>query len=517
MLFEDNKFQSLKYEFDSKVDLSQTYSFYDVSLELNRLTEKLQTSLINQEEVYLHVKDRTGKKVRLKWLNEGLKEETFNRNNQDILNIICQKKEFRKRLESIGIVEEKDKGSINFVYYLQCVYFFYILIYFVFPNVKFMDLFKEKNWSTENTLECETGNEIYEDLIIQNIYENKEWKEKYMHRIQEYDDSWNAFCNCFFSYYELNYYAFINVFYKDYFVNWQEVTDSMYEEFLQDTYSYELTQYYQDFIKEELNIEIEVEDYKRNVFDSFFDFDLSYNSQTLNQDYLRNIKEFDYASLLKVYDSIQRIPTLFDSIKVYESQYKEILEDSNFIQCVMNVDYLTNTIRKKYKDYHLDKIVQRIIDYEKAQLKFDVESVGFTFLKKDKEYFLTMADLAIVCMVKVYMPYQLTYTCKRMDLENRSDANKSLKHSVKESFKSIGGSKNSIFRDSLFLILCRMMKSMYETKNPKEFLYYEVPMNTLIYEIMDREKEYLYLEQRTSYYKQMKDYMEGEIQCLENQ
>lgn len=509
MLFRDDKYNSPKYSFENEP--TEVFTYTDLCNTLSHLTEILCQDLNLHQEVWLQETLIDGRSVRCKFISEGLKNATLDRGYNEIHNILCRKPEFKRRLEKIGIKEPKDRNTLEFSVYLQFLYFFYILIYFVFPNIKFLDLFEPKNWSTENTIECDTGNEIYEDFIIKNLKQNSRVKEMFETKVQSYDDAWSLCCDMFFRYYELNYYTFIN---------------EPGEEAFQDSCTKENSEAYTQVVSKklkELHKRIEKEilpEATRNLYQDFLDFDINYTSTTLNQDAKLNYEAIDFESLIQISEElIEYDLNAMDENLLKEEDLIWLCEQDEFICLCMGVDHITNTIRNKYKTYEIYAAIKKIWDFEKYQMMYYPVGEGFTFLQKEEdEYYMSLADCLVIAKTRIHLPVKFSYYSKRTYLDDRSDGQKKVKHSLKQSFKSVETEnfdvKKSVFRDDIFRIACRMQMSILKTNSPREFLYFELPMNTQLFELCEYAESYPQIEQKQQYYELAYMYMKEEISAL---
>lgn len=91
------------------------------------------------------------------------------RSTDDIYRIIFCNGEFLNKLNILN-VDRVFEDNRYYPEFLQLCYFFYIMNYFIFPQRKFFDLFKETKWSAENTVEASTSYEIFERFMMNGIF-----------------------------------------------------------------------------------------------------------------------------------------------------------------------------------------------------------------------------------------------------------------------------------------------------------------------------------------------------------
>ena len=457
MLFRDDYYNG-KYEFCKDV---VDGSYWDVCRELDILTQKIRCS---NSTIYLYELDVYGRDV---CISSHIKESVLNRDMNDIHNVIVRKPEFKKRLESIGLIEPSDPSYFNM--YLQFVYFFYILIYFVFPDVKFMDLFLEKNWSSEHTQESDTGMELYEDFIQKNVLQNSRGT-ILKNRMDTYDRVWSTYQDVFFDFYSR--------------------MDGDVDSYLS---------YFDSKIK------VPTIHYS-SPYDCFIDFLMKYRSYTINTDFLNNYKELDYSCLESIYLKIQSRLKCIPSTLIPLSSVEEFVSSSSFICLCMDVNHITVTTQSKYDSYNVYEALSKVISFELYQREHYGE--GFTFIEGDC---ISIKSIFIICMLRILLPVSFYYRSKVVDLSNRSNASKKETHSIKHSYNTMKQGEldlgNSSLRDDMFRIACRVIQSIDETGDVKDFLYFELPMNIKCVETMFMADCFPSLLQRISYYEQLNMYL----------
>ncbi|MDO4466216.1 MAG: hypothetical protein Q4C49_04340 [Bacillota bacterium] len=504
MLFEEEKYNSYKYSFACTPQ--EVYSYHDLCKTLACLTEKLQMDLLDNKEIWLQERLLDDRKVRCKFVYEGTKEVVLDRDYHEIHNVLCRKPEFKKRLEKIGIIEP-EKNTLEFSIYLQFVYFFYILIYFVFPDIRFLDLFVPKNWSTENTIECDTGNEIYEDFIIKNLKQNSFVKEAYEKKLQDHDDAWSLCNDTYFDYYQALY-------------------DTYFEDEFEQTLSPKNSQAFKSFMAQKLetlneSISIHPEE-KKNAYFAFLDFDNTYVSKTINQDSRINYETIEFEGVKDLCEALKEYPLdELDEYIVLEEQLEDLCEEEFFLCMCMDQDHATQTMRKKYHEYDVYSAIKKVWEFEEYQMIHYPLGEGFTFLKKEEDtFYMTIADCLVLAKTRIQLPVKLSYYSKRTYLEDRSDGQKKKRHSLKQSYKSAETEnfdvKNSRLRDNIFRIVCRLQYMMLTKENPEEFIYYELPMNIQWFDLCEYALAYPQIEQKTEYYQQITTHMRKEIGEIEH-
>lgn len=505
MIFTNKELNSNKYDFSNKPNLKKDiFSYRDVCKELSVFTQKIYELLSNDVivETVEKGKDKKGYIVELNSLQkiDPVKSSShtihiFDRDEDDIYRIIVSKHDFKKNLEKLGFFEPENKGSIDFAYYLQVVYFIYICIYFIFPGIKFYDLYDDNNLSSENTLESNTGNEKYEKFIIDNLYQNKVIKNRQIERINKYNESIQKYQDAFFGYYEIMYYWFIEM--------PAEGGKGLFENSLSKTNSEKFKKYFDEEYRKNIDVLIDNQ-LSRNLIDRYFDYINEKQTLAVINDFESNLKYLmPYFNGVSNDKSDIDIPFEYENAIVYEEDIVDILEEDDFIKTIMCSDKLTNSIKNKFYGYDFIDAIDGVWEFEKAQMN-DYDNSGFLFLKKDRRYFMYKSDIAIICLTLKNMNLNVSYLCKRIYLENRSDAQKKATHSIKRSYKVADdhgySASVSTLRDGIFRILCRLLLVKAKNGNCNEFMYFELPMNTLIYSYMRIAERNRSLENKTEYY-----------------
>lgn len=501
MLFKEDRFNSEKYDFEYTPNIyAEKYSFRDVCNELNVFTQNVFESLSKNNELFTTIKNKEGRPYRVNVeniLNDS--DPVFNRTADDIYRVIVSKKDFRKNLEKVGFKEPKDKKSLNFANYLQAVYLFYIMIYFIFPKIKFYDLYDKNRLSSENTLESNTGNEIYEQFIKDAIYQNKKVKSREMRREKAYNDAINEYNDAFFGLFEIGYYRYINM--------PEQGSKEVFENSLSNKTINSYIKKFEKLYKE--NIQTKIENKQSNdIFDQYFDYINEIQTKSVVYDFEQGAKALKpYIDELISKKIEIRIPDKFVKIKVYEDNLFDVLnDDEEFIRTIMNTSKLTNTIKNKYYNYDFVDAIDGVWDFEKKQIE-NYNDSGFLFLKKNKKYYMSKHDLAIICITLKNLDLNVNYISKRTYLDNRSDGQKKNSHSIKRSYRvtkqgSFDASVSSL-RDGIFRILCRMVQIGTYNGNYDEFIFYEYPMNLLNNKYMLQIENIKSLEKKTEHYKKV--------------
>ncbi|MDO4500697.1 MAG: hypothetical protein Q4B60_05410 [Erysipelotrichaceae bacterium] len=457
-----------------------------------------------EEDGYLEVNiGSTVKRVEL----SQVKESVTHRTADEIKNIIFYKPEFKTKIGLLGVEEPLDKeDSYNYACYLQLCYFFYLMDNFIFPDVHFFDLFKEKKWSAENVSDAGTGNEIYQNFIMSSIF-----NDDYYRRIDaEYEESFDKFQDAFFSWYELQTYKFTKK-------NNLEVPGKQSripEQFISE---------FEEFINEEINKiscilkdQVDNLNFNQTPFDKLLGGIKRYEALATQKDYFENLKLIDLDNAIELAELVKaRLPEEFDSIIINKDDIEQLMEDRDFLSCVVGKDKLTRKDLDRIYESDLPGALLSIWDYEEAQLERAYNEGSFTFIARDDEgnYAMTLENALLISITRLHLPKTVKYFSNRTYLKNRSDGIKAKLHSLRLSFNAInaGGfkAKKSALRDSVFRILCRTVL-VIATYGLEEFLYFELPMNKTIGSFERLPEDFPVLEQRTTWFNGAASIMESQ-------
>lgn len=504
MLFKNEELNSKKYDFEHtpNVDVDE-YSYRNVCNELNTFTQNVFDLLSNNQAIYTTIKRK--KDGKFYQINEKsvLADSSFvfNRTADDIYRIIVSKKDFKRNLEKVGFIEPDDSNTTEFAIYLQAVYLFYIMIYFIFPKIKFYDLYDEDKLSSENTLESNTGNEIYEQFIKDAIYQNDEIKKRQVKREKAYNDAIDDYNYAYFGLFEMEYYRFINM--------PEEGSKEVFENSLNKKTIDSYISHFDELYRKKVWIEPK-ERQNNNVIDAYIDYINSIQTKAVVSDFMNSIEATEpYFNKLVLKKKDVKIPSEFKEIKVYEDDIYDALDDEKFIEVVMN-SKATNTIKDKYYGYDFVDAIDGIWSFERGQIE-NYDGSSFLFLKKDSDYYMNKFDLAVICFTLKNMDLNVNYISKRTYLNNRSDAQKKDKHSIKRSYKlddtnDFDASVSSL-RDGIFRIICRMIQMKFANGTYDEFVFFECPMNILNNKFMLEIESVKSLESKTLAYRKMANIM----------
>lgn len=468
MIFKDEKLNSFKYDPSIEVKDEQ-YSAYELCKEL----EKIGDIILQYKSNRIELNTDPGYFNRI-----FIDPKVLERSTDDIYRIIFCNGDFLNKLKVLNI-ERVYEDNKYYPEFLKLCYFFYIMDYFIFPDRKLFDLFKELKWSAENTIEAQTGNDIYEQFIMDNVF-----NDGYYHDLNnEYELLHDSFFEKYFDYYQNRYDNYDGSDFADYINKCnKELIDRCNSKVLK--------------------VNVEDSPYRR-----LLSFLKRYEALSTIEDMLRNTDEDIFNDALEILNKIDR-----ETIEKYSDEdvdandWDYVFDNEMFLCSILKKDRLNFTDRIRLEEAKIDITVERIIAFEYFQYDLhNVKEGTFTFVKKDgDDFYINMADLYIIAAARFYLPADLKYYSKRTYLENRSDANDYPDHSVRRALKSDendGFNKGkSTLVINIFRILCRMLKACIE-EGEEEFYNFELPMNRSCISMQKEPEKLEYLEERVEWYK----------------
>lgn len=472
MIFKDEKLNSFKYDPSIEVKDEQ-YSAYELCKELERIGD----IILQYKSNRIELNTDPGYFNRI-----FIDPIVLERSTDDIYRIIFCNGEFLNRLNILNI-ERVFEDNRYYPEFLKLCYFFYIMTYFIFPKRRFFDLFKQLKWSAENNIEAETGNDVYEKYIMDNVF-----NDGYYHNLNnEYELLHDSFFEKYFDYYQNHYDNYEGNDFDDYI-------NKCNKELIEKCNSIAL------------KVKMEDSPYRR-----LLSFLKRYEALSTIEDMLRNTDEDIFNDARQILDKIDT-----EAIEKYSDEYIDandwdyVFDKEMFLCSILKKDRLNFTDRIRLEEAKIDITVERIIAFEYFQYDLhNVKDGAFTFVKKDgDDFYINMADVYIIAAARFYLPADLKYYSKRTYLENRSDANNNPDHSIRRALKSDendGFNKGkSTLVINIFRILCRMLKACIE-EGEEEFYNFELPMNRCCIALQKEPENFEYLEARVKWYKTMNE------------
>ena len=443
--------------------------------------------------------DITGNPVHI--VVSDIPEATLHRTAEDINRIVFYGKEFERKLALLGIHRIKQEQTLFYLRYLQMCYFLYLMDYIIYPDVRFFDLFKENNLSSENVSDAGTGNQKYQDMILQVILQHPQYRKL----DDDYEHAFALFQDTFFTWYELSMYSYME--------NNQIQSDTgiLPEQYLPDFSTY----IHSRFSAFNSSVSIPLFQTGRSVFDDVLAVIRRKEAEAVLHDYGMNLDQTDTSFLYDLTGIISRtMPEEYEEEYITYEQIPLLEQDHDFLTLLKGNSKRRMPDERFIHTYQISSAVRNIWDFEADQLKADFTDGQFTFVQKeDEQYYMSMKHVFIICMIRVYLPQSVRYCSRRIILHDRSDGDRSSSRSIKQSFKAENSGDfhpaDSALRNDVFRILCRAALCFVES-SPEEFFHYELPMNRMLTEVLHLPEQLPYLEHRTAWFLSMTDVIHGD-------
>lgn len=444
-------------------------------------------------------------KIRIDW--EKIKDNVKYRTASDISRVIFYKPEFKSKLELLGVVEPYEgEGSYDYACYLQLCYFFYLMDNYIFSDVRFFDLFKEKNWSSENVSDSGTGNEVYQRFIMSSLFNDNH----YRNLDRCYEESFDRFQDAFFSWYELQTYKFTRENYLDIPGKQSIIPESRLPEFAAIIHARmdEIAVLSDEAARDRVT--------KLTPYDTLLARLKRYEALSTQKDYYENLNLIDLSSAIKMAELVKsRIPKGYRSTYIAKEDIGTLMDDMAFISSVIGKQKLVQKDLDRVHNSDIQGALLGIWDYEEDQLSRPYASGIFTFITKndDGNYVMSLEDVLIIAITRVYLPKTTKYYSKRTYLYDRSDGIKTNVHSLRLSFDAVDvdgfKAKKSMLRNDVFRIMCRTV-AVISSNGLDEFLNFELPMNKAIIAFERIPENYPCLEQRSAWFESSTFFMESD-------
>lgn len=479
MLFENNKLNNHYYDPSIPPDPLYHYSRMDCCHRIEEFTDAFKT----EGYFELTIGERTIKRA-----VSAIKETVLERSAEDINRLIFYKKEFTGKLSLLNITEPSVNDTFCNARYLKLCYFFYLMDYFIFPEVRFFDLFKKESLSTENIRDSLGKSGIYQEFIMQSVFDSQ----CYHQSIDEYEKLISSYQNSFFDWYELKTYEYgyhYGCLKKDHsFTIPAEHLDS-----------------FNRIIKESIEqIDQEIKDsiiikQTCDPFDRLLSTLKSFDAISTINDYYLNLDELDLEIMEEIAVNIKsRMPAGYDKIYLYQEDITAKVQDEEFLDNLISTKPLSINEKKAIR-----KAVDQIYLFESHQGKrLGNDALLFLEMDADGKYAMSLQSTFIIASVCIYLPHACRYYAKRTYLHNRSDSSRHARHSIIRSFLATDDEdvdrKNSMLRNAVFRIICHYV-NVFIVQGKEEFLNFELPMNKMLQKALILPEELPDLSGRISY------------------
>lgn len=365
MLFTNEMLQS---NFDIGQNLSdEQANFNFLAEEIKKVTE----SILNMEErlICRHT-DQNGKEIFIDKVN--IDEATWNRSKEEIKQILRRKDQNRfalnNRLEAFGIYEPNE--LLEYKKYLQLLYFFYMMNYFIFPKGNIFKSLSLENMDFKKSYEEGAIEGNYLSFVISNLLDDEEVFYYYIYTNHEIEK-------------------------VSYQIN--KLIESLTIKRFDLAISHELENIIEDIVYKN---QIEVREYNNNPINQLVEHCNQYNRLVYGVDLLNNLdnnfQELFYTEEFEILPS-----DIWKNMHISLEDLNEFLmSDDLFYFCKQTIGKIESKQRHNFLNSNAVKFLRNAIEYDKQWIDTFDENEGLYIEKIDDEY--TIYPLKVAIFLRTY-------------------------------------------------------------------------------------------------------------------
>lgn len=365
MLFNNKELQS---NFDIGKDLP------DEQANINCLAEEIirVTDLISSTEgrIVCRHKDQNDKEVFVDKLN--IDEATWNRGKEEIKQILVRNDKSRfalnNRLEVFGVYEPSE--SLEYKKYLQVLYFFYIMNYFIFPKENIFKSLSLENVDYKKSYEegALKGNHL--SFIVLNLFDDEE--------------AFYYFCNTNNEFNNISYQIeklIENMAYKRFDLASNDKLESIIENIIYEN-------------------QIEVKGYNVNPIIQLVEHCNQYNRLVYSVDLLNNLDN-NFQELFYTEEFEILPPDIWKNMHISLEDLNEFLMSNDlFYFCKQTIGKIESKQRHNFLNSNAVKFLRNAIEYDKQWIDTFDENEGLYIEKIDDKY--TIYPLKVAIFLRTY-------------------------------------------------------------------------------------------------------------------
>ncbi len=364
-----------EYEFASKFDLDRRYVNYqltinDAAKQLEILTHLLLEKDENNEPVYLNYRDQYGRYSKIKF--DDINEMTWNRNQYEIKQLLYRPKingknqkqfSIKKALEKLNIYEPKTTSE-EYGQYIQLLYFFYIVHYFVFPKINLFQWLERDHYKYGYGFDENSHYENYFSFVFSQLLSARDVFDDYLIQLANINNSMSLLSN-----------------------------------FIQTSHYLNLPSNINDVILDAIN-EVEVETNRQSLFNRLVGYLYSSSMFGCANDYYNNLIDHQNLFYFNVYEpplSMQNKYILLDDIDemLHSKKLEEYLKSDELIHfCKQNDKKLEVRDRIKFIESNAVKFFYQLLDYDFVQTNESYD--GFLLQEYKNGYRIYALSIATV-------------------------------------------------------------------------------------------------------------------------
>ena len=362
MLFNNKELQS---NFDIGKDLpDEQANFNCLAEEIIRITEKIYN--IEGKIVCRH-KDQNNRKVFVDRVS--IDEATWDRGKEEIKQILVRNDKSRfalnNRLEYFGVYEPN--APLEYKKYLQVLYFFYMMNYFIFPKENIFKSLSLENVDYKKSYEegALKGNHL--SFIVLNLFDD--------------DEAFYYFCNT-----------------NNKFNNISYQMEKLIENMVYKKFDLASNNKLENIIYEN---QIEVKEYNVNPIIQLVEHCNQYNHLVYCVDLLSNLNDDNLYNLFYTEDFEILPPDIWKNMHISLEDLDEFLmRDDLFYFCKQTIGKIESKQRHNFLNSNAVKFLRNAIEYDKQWIDTFDENEGLYIEKIDDKY--TIYPLKIAIFLRTY-------------------------------------------------------------------------------------------------------------------
>ena len=365
MLFTNEMLQS---NFDIGQNLSdEQANFNFLAEEIKKVTE----SILNMEErlICRHTY-QNGKEIFIDKVN--IDEATWNRSKEEIKQILRRKDQNRfalnNRLEAFGIYEPNE--LLEYKKYLQLLYFFYMMNYFIFPKGNIFKSLSLENMDFKKSYEEGAIEGNYLSFVISNLLDDEEVFYYYIYTNHEIEK-------------------------VSYQIN--KLIESLTIKRFDLAISHELENIIEDIVYKN---QIEVREYNNNPINQLVEHCNQYNRLVYSVDLLNNLDN-NFQELFYTEEFEILPPDIWKNMHISLEDLNEFLmSDDLFYFCKQTIGKIESKQRHNFLNSNAVKFLRNAIEYDKQWIDTFDENEGLYIEKIDDKY--TIYPLKVAIFLRTY-------------------------------------------------------------------------------------------------------------------
>lgn len=365
MLFTNEMLQS---NFDIGQNLSdEQANFNFLAEEIKKVTE----SILNMEErlICRHT-DQNGKEIFIDKVN--IDEATWNRSKEEIKQILRRKDQNRfalnNRLEAFGIYEPNE--LLEYKKYLQLLYFFYMMNYFIFPKGNIFKSLSLENMDFKKSYEEGAIEGNYLSFVISNLLDDEEVFYYYIYTNHEIEK-------------------------VSYQIN--KLIESLTIKRFDLAISHELENIIGDIVYKN---QIEVREYNNNPINQLVEHCNQYNRLVYGVDLLNNLDN-NFQELFYTEEFEILPPDIWKNMHISLEDLNEFLMSNDlFYFCKQTIGKIESKQRHNFLNSNSVKFLRNAIEYDKQWIDTFDENEGLYIEKIDDKY--TIYPLKVAIFLRTY-------------------------------------------------------------------------------------------------------------------